>query len=183
MTEIGPLGITFAGKAHAGDAVEGEATVEGFGVVVRVIPLSLLNPSVQSLSHATPRHDLVEENVAVGGKQTAIGGRAVVRIGNIGIVITGDKPNGRDLALEKGFNLGELGRGHARLVVAGVAVEPQGAHPAEHGDQLIQRGEAARGIAEVEIGQNAQHGRSRANGSDREGQSRTIGLVRGAELR
>lgn len=88
---------------------------------------------------ATPRNEIVEEGVAVGDEKSVVGERAVVDVGDVGVVVTREKRGGWGGVGEEVENVGEQRgsdggrRGGARI--EGVAVEE------EFGDAVEKRGE------------------------------------------
>lgn len=157
MNEIATFRVTFAGESSACPPKQRGAAFEGFDIPLWMVVLSLLDAGAKFLAHPTPRHDLIEKGVAVGGKQSAIGGVAVMGGRDVGVVIAGDEGHRRDPFAEELLNLREfLGR-HAGLIVAGITVEPERGDALEHRIQLLEVSEATGGVAEMQIGKNSQH--------------------------
>lgn len=108
---------------------------------------------------ATPRDDVVENNVAVGDEHLAVAEVERVEVGNIRVVIPGDEGDLGGAGAEETADLGAGTGGDLRVRagagVEGVAVEDQPADAIEERTQLIEAAEPAGAVAVVEVGKDA----------------------------
>ena len=152
------LRIAFARQPGAGDPVQGEAAVESSVVEFGVGGHGGADARFERVALAAPRYGVFEEGIAVRGAEPSVVRGAPVVGRDVGVVVAGEKTDGGHPCAEEATDRLDVRGGHAGLVVAGVPVEPELVDALEQRFEILEPAEARGGVAEVQIGEDAQHG-------------------------
>ena len=125
-------------------------------------PQFLRDPSRDQNRVVTPRHDVVEEDVAVRDKHFASGEVEVVERREIGVVVAAEERRAGRVAREKihhrGVTLGRVRRIGPHARVEGISIQDNVRHSVEQRAELGQSIDAAGVIAEMDVRENARDG-------------------------